>query len=353
MNRGVDVVKPGDQVVPAARPPVSVGGVRRGPTLADRWRRYGAITPLILLVVVFGAVNPVFLRPANLAGLLDQSAIVMIAGCGMTWVIVAGAIDLSIEGTMGVAAVVAGLLAANNVNHNDLGLWVIPIVVVLGALLGSVTGVIYAYGRLPSFVVTLAMWSVGLGVATALVFSGAAGGAPTLEDQHLLALAYAGAGGLSAISLIAVGCVVVGALVERHSVFGRRVAAVGGDESAAASSGLDVRRYKFLVMTVCGGTAALAGVLAMSRLGVGGATIGTGTLFTTITAVVIGGTPLSGGRGSVVNTAVGALTLTVLANGMVLSGVPAFYQQAVQGLIIIAVLTIGGWQARQHLRIVK
>jgi len=311
------------------------------------------VLPLLLLCAGFEVANHRFLDPANLQTIVEQSAITVVVGVGLTFVIVMGAIDLSVEGVMAVSAVGFTLLVRNPINANDLGLLGAGFAILMGAAFGAFNGAANAYLRIPSFVATLGTWSIALGLGTVFLFVFALQGEPIIEDPFVRSLGFTNLAGFSTLTLVAFTVALIGFLIERFSLFGRRAYAIGGGEETARLSGISVARYKVAVFTLAGMLFALAGVMTAIRLGVGTLQIGADTLFTSITAVVIGGTPLSGGRGGVVNTAVGAVTLSALANGMILAGLPPIYQQAVQGVVILAVLSVAALAYRRHLRVVK
>jgi ribose transport system permease protein len=311
------------------------------------------VLPLILLCIGFGLANPRFLNPSNLQTIVEQSAITVVVGVGLTFVIMIGGIDLSVEGIMAAAAVGFTLMVRNPINANDYGLLGAAIAILVGTAFGAFNGFANAYLRLPSFVVTLGTWSIALGLGTVFLFIFALQGEPIIEDKLVRSLAFTNLAGFSSLTVVALAVVLLAFLVERFTLFGRRAYAIGGGEQTARLSGIPVARYKVAIFTVAGTLFALAGVMSAVRLGVGTLQIGADSLFTSITAVVIGGTPLSGGRGGVLNTVVGAVTLSALANGMILAGLPPLYQQAVQGVVILGVLSVAALSYRRRLRVVK
>jgi ribose transport system permease protein len=321
-----------------------------------RLRRLSSVAyliPLVLLFVLFSITAPDFLSGANFAAVIEQSAIPLIVSIGLTFVIMSGAIDLSMEGMMAVCSVLVALLVANTVNDNDFGLAGVLAVLVLGTAVGALNGWLNTRVGLPSFVATLGMWSIGLGSGTALLAAFAPDGNPDLQPGWLRNLAALGPFQLSAVTWIAVAVFVIAWFVQNYTVFGRRIMAIGGDEATARASGINVDATKIGIFALAGLLYALGGVLTSSRLAAGTVSIGADTLFTAITAVVVGGTPLVGGRGGIVNTLVGVLSLSILANGMILAGIPPFYQQAVKGGIILGALVLGGWSLRKPMRVVK
>lgn len=312
-------------------------------------RTRGSIVALILLVALFAAGNPIFLSLANIQSIFDAAAVVAVIAVGETFVILTGAIDLSIEGIMALSAVVIALLVSNDRNSTNLGLLAIPVVLALGALMGLVAGLANTRLRIPSFMATLGTWSVCLGLGTVLF----GGQPPIIRDQGFLSIGHGQTFGFTNISYIAVIVVLFAWLLQRYTRFGRYAYVIGGGEDVARLSGVNVDRYKKLIFMFSGTMFALAAVLATSELGVGDVGTGRGDLFAAITAVVVGGTLLSGGKGSVPQSLIGALIIAVLANGMILSGITPLAQQGMQGAIILVVVALTGWPARRRLRVIK
>ena len=142
-------------------------------------------------------------------------------------------------------------------------------------------------------------------------------------------------------------------VLQRYTRFGRYAYVIGGDESIARLSGINVDRYKILIFTFSGTMLALASILATSELGVGDVNTGTGYLFSSITAVVVGGTLLSGGRGGIMQSLIGSLVIAVIANGMILVGINPLAQQGIEGAIILLAVALTGWPSRRPLRVIK
>ena len=328
------------------RPTTTSGG-------GGQWKRLtrdaGPLVALVILVVVFAVASPTFLTLGNLGTLLTQISILLVVGIGLTFVILLGSIDLSVEGVMATSSLVFVLLAANDRNGADLGYLAVLLGVLVGTAFGLVNGLLHVRLGIPSFMVTLGTGAVGLGVATVLF----GGRAPQLLDAGLREWGVGTTAGVSNLVVVAVGAVVLAHLVQRYTRVGRYGYVIGGDEPVARLSGIDIGRYKIYTFMLSGTTAGLAGVMAATQLGVGDTSIGGGLLFTAITAVVLGGTLLVGGRGSVLRTLVGAAIITVLANGLILVGVNPYVQTAVQGLVIVLAVVATGWSLRRRVRVVK
>lgn len=322
---------------------------RRGSLLSRRLISAGPPIALIALWAIFGVLNSKFLSASNMRGIADQTAILLVLAVGMTFVILLGGIDLSVEGVMATSSLVVALLAANDRNSNDLGMLAVLAGVAVGALFGLVNGLLHTRLKIPSFMVTLGMGAIGVGIATVLF----AGRAPRVLDDGVRAWGLNKWLGFSQLAFVAVAVLLVGWGIQRFTRVGRYAYVIGGDEQIARLSGMPIRRYKTLAFVISGSTAGLAGAMAASRLGVGDVQIGGGQMFATITAVVVGGTLLTGGRGGVTKTAVGALIIATLANGLILVGVDPNIQRSVQGIVIVIAVAATGWNLRTRVRTIK
>ena len=314
-------------------------------------RTLGELGALVVLIVIFTVLNPeIFLSIGNIRTILDQAAIPLIVGVGATLVILMGSIDLSVEGVMGAAGMTFILLTANSRDSADLGFLSLVIGVLGGAVLGLCTGLIHTRLKVPSFIVTLGIWFVGLGFATLLFGTEAI---PFLPDGGFKSFPSTLTVGLPNSILLAAVVVLIGWVVTRFTRLGRFAYAIGNNEDIARSNGIPVGRQKILIFTAAGACSALGGILATMQLGAGSATVGGGTLFLTIAAVVIGGTSLAGGKGGVMRTTLGVLLLTVLNNGLILSGVSPNIKSGVSGAVLILAIIVAAWPLRSRLRIVK
>jgi len=312
-------------------------------------RQYGPLAALGGLILLFGLLSDQFLTIANLQAMVEASAIPVVLAVGITFVLLQGSIDLSIEGVMASSSMMVSLLIANTMTGFDLGWSAVFVAMLFGVVFGCVNGLLYAFGRMPSLIVTLATWFIGLGIAT-LLFPGRQ---PTILDDRLMALSLDRSAGVSTLVFIALAVVVFGVIIQNYSQFGRMCLAIGADERTTRLSGLPVRFYKVLAFTLMGLLSAAAGVMISAQLGVGNPAAGAGYLFPAISAAVIGGTLLSGGRGGVLHSVVGVMILEVLRSGMVQLGVDPYLRHVVEGGVIIAALVIGNWSLRSRLRVVK
>ena len=309
----------------------------------------GPLVALVALVVFFAIASPTFSQPGNLSILLTQLSILLVIGVGLTFVILLGSIDLSVEGVMASSSLVFVLFATNDRNDFDFGLLAVLAGILTGSLFGFVNGFLHVRLGIPSFMVTLGTGAIGIGLATVLF----GGRAPRLLDDGLRAWGVGSTAGLSNLVFIALLVLGLAFLVQRFTRVGRYGYVIGGDEPIAKLSGINIRKYKISSFVLSGTASGIAGVMAATQLGVGDTTIGTGFLFTAITAVVLGGTLLVGGRGGVIRTLIGVAIITVLANGLILVGVDPYIQTAVQGLVIVVAVIASGWSLRRRVRVIK
>lgn len=332
--------KADDEVVIAPRPQS-----RRGVSLRDA----GPPIALVVIIGIFSVLSSDFRTLGNVQNIMDASAVLAVATCGISFVLMMGSIDLSVPGVMGASAIAVALLVANNRNDNDLGLLGILVAVMLGAALGCLSGFALVSLKVPSFMTTLGVSAVGLGVAT-LLFSGVQ---PNISDEMLRSWAVSRFLGLAYLTWIALGCVLIGWLIQRYSRLGRYAYAIGGAEEVLSLSGVRVAPYKVAVFTLAGSFYGLAGVMVTSQLSAGLVQAGKGYDFAAITAAVVGGTLLTGGRGGVLHSAVGVLLVTVLTNGLVQIGVSPYWQGGVQGLIVVAAVSAAVIPQRRRNQVTK
>jgi ribose/xylose/arabinose/galactoside ABC-type transport system permease subunit len=289
----------------------------------------GVLLALLILVIVANFVSDRFLTVPNLMNVLRQVAIVGILAIGQTYVILTAGIDLSVGSTLGFSVVLfAGLMETQSLAV------ALPLGLLAGLLIGTLNGIGVAYAGIPAFIMTLGMLSFARGLA--FIYTG---GTPIpILNESFYAIGNDHILGVPIPSLILIGTLIMGGLVLYATPFGRCVYAIGSNEDAARLSGVPVRRYKIYVYAISGFCAALAGLVFASQLGVGTPIAGQAYELDAIAAVVVGGTALFGGKGSVFGTFIGTLIIGVLANVLNLAGVDPFVQQLFKGaLIVIAV----------------
>ncbi len=288
---------------------------------------------MVVFAIAFNLVQPQFLSSANVALILAAATVLTVVALGEFLVIVSGAIDVSIGANVAVGAGITAVCLAN-------GLPAVAAVVVgvaASILVGAANGLLVTVARLPAIVVTLAMLSLIRG-ALAFIFSGK----PLLGGQENFSWLWAPVvlGLPLATILTALGAVLVAVFV-RWTEPGRRIFAVGGNEAAAASAGIQVRRTRIMTFMIAGATAGLAGVLVLGRTSMPQlGNIGVGYEFLAIGAIVLGGTNIMGGSGRVLGVVAGTVLLFAINNVMVLTGIPATWQNAVVGMVILVAVII-------------
>lgn len=298
------------------------------------------IFPVVIMValfVIFSILQPSFLSATNIRSLLNQLAIPMILAMGITFVILMGSIDLSIDGTMGMAAAFVALFALSDIMIVNLGVFGLILPVIFCGAIGYLNGLIHVKCKIPTFMVTFAMSSIAGGIGL-LSYKGVPG---NIKFQLLKTISTGDIGGfVPYIFIISIAVFFILFILQRWTSFGRYLFAIGDNESIAQQSGINVDKIKMIAFAVSGCCIGLAGVLGAGKIARGTVAVGTDQLFPALTAVVLGGTSLSGGKGGVVNTLMGAITVTVLQNGLIMLGVDSTVQKAIQGVIILAAVAL-------------
>lgn len=317
--------------------------------LGEHVAQWGPFVALAVMCVVFSFTADRFMTLDNLRSILDASAVLAVLTVGLTFVLLLGAIDLSIEGVIATCGLTLSLLVLNSRNGMDLGLLAVPLVVLLGATFGFASGTLSSRLKVPTFMTTVGMSSIGLGIGS-LLFGGVQ---PSILDPGIVEWATGRWFGLTRLTYVALVCVAIGVVLQRQTRFGRYVMAIGSAEEILALSGVNVRKYKNMAFATAGAFYGLGAAMLTVQLGAGVVDSATGQNFAAITAAVVGGTLLSGGQGGVMQSTVGVLIVTVLANGLLLMGVSPYVQGAVQGVIVVAAVGAATWPLRQRLRVVK
>ncbi|WP_066189567.1 ABC transporter permease subunit [Gracilibacillus timonensis] len=286
----------------------------------------------ILLCIVFSVASSEFLTGTNISNIFRQVSINGIMAVGMTFVILTGGIDLSVGSVMAFSGtIMAGLM----INSGLPPILAILLGILLGAAIGYINGVFVAYAKIPAIIVTLAMMEIARGAA--LLYTG---GYPLsgLSDSFT----FLGRGylfGIIPMPVVIMAIVfLIAYLILNHLPLGRYIYALGGNEEAVRLSGIKVKRIKAFVYLISGITASISGLIMTSRLASGQPNAGVGYELDAIAAVVLGGTAISGGRGHIFGTLLGALLLGVLSNGLNLLGVSPYVQRVLKGAIIIGAI---------------
>ena len=320
-----------------------------------------AFIALILVTIVFSALVDNFLDAANIEIMAKHVALNAILGVGMTFVILTGGIDLSVGSVVGLTAMIAGLLINEGLVLPLFGVIIYPhtwlimfVALVIGILVGAITGFIITRFNVAPFIATLGMMYIARGFAMlsndGYTFANIVGrpelgntGFPQLGAGEFLGINYS-------IWIMAV-FMLVALFVSKRTPFGRHVFAIGGNERAAELSGVKVKRTKMIVYMISGFCAAAVGLIIASQLVAAHPATGDAFEMNAIAAVVLGGTSLAGGRGGIGGTLIGAFVIGVLSDGLVMMGVSSFWQMVIKGLVIVVAVIIDQMQARLQARI--
>lgn len=289
------------------------------------------------LVAALSAAHAHFLSVGNLARIAIASAPALMIALGVTFIVIMGSIDLSMEGTVSASAVLFAL-AFNALGGSVAGLGGLAVVLALlaGAAAGLVNGLVHVQLRIPSFMASLAMGFVGMGLSVLLT----GGDIVRVEDEVFRSLLFLRILGFPLMVYVAALVVLAAWFIQRNTTLGRHFHAVGGGEELAHASGLNVQRVRILGFTLAGVFYAIGAIFAVARGGMAESLTGSNYMFTSVTAVVVGGTSLMGGSGGIWNTVVGVLIVHVIANGMVVLGLPGYLQDGTLGVLIIAAVVL-------------
>ncbi|MEX2182975.1 MAG: ABC transporter permease [Chloroflexota bacterium] len=303
--------------------------VPRGGTL--RWRQVSfPAVMFIALLTGFTLLSDKFLTFDNAMIVLQQAVPLLVVGLGMTFVIIGGSIDLSVGSIVALAAL------ASAATSGTLGVASIIPAALVGIACGLLNGVVFAKGKVPSFIATLGAMVAYRGVV--LFFT--RGSPVSITDAGYLDVFSGRTFGFPNAALIAFVVLAVGYVMLNHTVFGREVRAIGGGERVALLTGIRVARAKIWMFAFLGILAGLAGLLQGARVQAATSQLGQGLELDVIAAVVVGGTPLTGGVGSVQGTILGAFIITILASGMNMIGVDPYLQSIVKGLVLVVAVFV-------------
>ena len=300
-----------------------------------------SFSAVVLLIIAFTVMNDSFLNRANLSNLLSDTAPLLIMACGMTLVLLLGSVDLSVGAVCSVTNVLMvkimtdTFVATENVVLSTVFAFVVS--VIFGMLAGLLLGIIHARLKLPSFIASLGMMSVWKSVA--LVISPAPVALPfklyPAVNWFNISLGVVGLPVILAVIVIAIFYV-----VQSKTSFGKSLYAIGGNETAARMAGLNITRAKTLVFVLAGMCSALGSVFLVAKLKSSAPTVGDPFTLMVIASVALGGTALSGGKGSVLGTVLGVFMVSIIRNGMNFVGVDVFWQNIVFGIMVIAAVSI-------------
>lgn len=322
---------------------------RQRPSIVQMLIEYNLYIMLVILLAVSASLSDAFLTEQNLWNLARQLVPLALVSLGMLLVILTGGIDLSVGSVAAVGGMVAAMMLPSLDSFGVAGFFLaFGLAIVSGALLGAVTGSLVAFFFMAPFIASLAMMTVARGIAFLMSngqpvrFPREVGLAQSLRDFGSQSVPGIGMPWPVLVTLIVVAAFVY---IMRQTKFGRLTIATGSNENAVHLAGISVARYKFLVYAIAGGLAGLGGLMATVRTGVGTANTGIGLELDAIAACVIGGALLSGGKGTVIATMIGVVILGLIGNIMNLLSVPAYPQQIIKGMIIVAAVLLQNFSA--------
>lgn len=288
-----------------------------------------SIGALIAIYLAFYLINPSFLNTFNLKNLLTNMAPLLVMACGATYVRLLGSLDLSMGAVCSCANVLLVMLMPS------VGPWAYGVAILFGVATGFILGVIHTKLKIPSFIASLGMMNVYNSLALLLTPS------PVMiakAERTYIAWGKEKFGVVGAITIAAVIVMIVLHLVQKRTVIGKSISLTGANERTARISGINVSATKIFAFTICGMTSAMAGILLAIKLQSSAPTVGSPFTLQAVAAVLLGGTAMTGGKGSVLMTLVGVLIVTAIENGMTIIGVDAFWSQIVFGALTIVAM---------------
>ncbi len=293
---------------------------------------------LILIVVLFALINPIYLSFTNIKDIIDQAAIFGLMGIGMTYVIITAGIDLSVGSILAVVAVFAASMSANNMN-----IVVVTIIsLIISSILGFVNGFLVSKMKLQPFIATMGTMSIYRGIAYLYT-----GGFPVTGISRELRTIFYGdvvAGIRSSIFVLLIFAIVAH-IILKYTRLGTYIYAIGGNEESAKLSGVNVESNKIKAYIICAIGSGLAGLVLIAKLASGEPTCAQGYESNAIAAACIGGTSMAGGTGTIIGTFLGAILFSALKVGLITSGVDTFWQYVATGIVIVIAAYLENFQA--------
>lgn len=299
--------------------------------------RWAPLLVLLTLVILFTAINPAFLTQRNFARIAIAAAPAVMVAIGVTFIIIMGSIDLSMEGAVSLTAVLFCIAFLHFGGTLAAGGWVaIPLILVVGGLVGLVNGLVHVRLRIPSFMASLAMGFIATGAVVLIT----GGDIVKINDDTFRMLLTWRIAGFPLMIYVVVALSVLAWFIQAYTRLGRNFYAVGGGEELAHASGLNVRRVRILGFVVAGVFYSVAGILQVAKLGQAESVTGANFMFLSITSVVVGGVALWGGIGGVWNAVIGVIIVNVISNGMIVIGLPDYLQDGMLGILVIVAVIL-------------
>lgn len=296
----------------------------------------------VLLVVIFimAIMSSYFFSWKNCRNILNQSAIYLVLSIGMTFVICAGQIDLSVGAIIGFSGVCVGLLLNQGVSP----IWAILIQLLIGVIVGIVNGIFVAYGKINSFIVTLGMMTILRGITLILTNSSSVFGFGNI-------ITFIGSGKIGPVNMpiiLSLVIATVGGVLLHRTTFGNYCLFIGTNEIALNRSGVNVKKYKIIIFALCGLCASVAGLIITARLNSAEPLAGQGYEMDAIAASILGGTSMQGGKGNIIGTIIACLILNIMKNGLTLLAISSHYQEILTGLILLISVLISESEQRRR-----
>lgn len=288
---------------------------------------------LVIIYLIFSVWNPNFLSPPNIKNLMIDMSSLLILGAGVTMIIMLGSTDLSIGSVVSLCAVIFAQY------EPELGVWIYPVVILIGAFAGFMVGVLHVRFRIPCFIASLGMMSIWESLA--LIFSGNNTVQLPRKQWFIIQWAKETVGIIPSTFILAVVITLIFGYIIHKTPMGYRVFSIGANERCADISGVNITRTKLLVFLLAGITYAIAAITFVAKLHNGAPKLADDSTLTTIAAIALGGTALSGGKGSMLGTFLGVMLVATINNGMTVGGVDSFWQKILFGTIVVgtAILT--------------
>ena len=302
---------------------------------------WGVIIALIVEIIILSILSPYFLKPENIFNIMRSISVIGVISIGMTMLIVSGGLDLSVGAVVGISGMVSGALMGR------LGLP--PVIGVLGglavgALIGFINGTLVTKLRINALIVTLGMLSIARGLTYAI----SQGSNIFMESEGIIFLGRGYIGKVPFSAIVMIVLIILGALFTNYTVLGRQIYAVGGNERASRLAGIQVNKVRMFVFILTSMLAAFAGLIFAGMLSSAEISAGTGLELDVIAAVIIGGASLSGGKGTIIGSLLGAAIMGILKNGFILLGLPHAIQTSSIGVVIILAVVIDSLRVSRH-----
>jgi len=310
--------------------------------LIEKIKKYDLtfIVPIIFLIAIWVTiftVNPLFLNLRSILSVLVTAVPLIICAFGVTHVIRLGSIDLSIEGQAAFSAVLVSFLLQNNFNNLDLGFWAVIIAIAATTLIGALNGIIHTQVKIPSFISSFGLGAIATGAAI-LIYRGEP---ISITDKAFRGFFTNWNFNIPNILIITLVVFLFLYYLQKKTIIGTYVDAIGGDEKLTRLNGIPVNKFKIISFAIAGFCYGIAGVILAARLGTGTADLSSGLLLNGIASVLLGGTALQGGNGGVVRTLIGAVIISSLKTGIIVLRINPYFQEGFIGIVLIAVLLLG------------